>query len=205
MKRWIAGLLTVFVVTQTQAQLAGLPIATDGTPKRAGAMAVSGGLVLGDDFNLYGGRFTLNPIEPLALFGDLGIVDPDNGDSEIGFQVGGMFSLPPIENFPLQLALRGALGYVSFDEGAADIDLWTLMGGVVASHAVNDLLSVYGILGFNHSRAKAKVFGSSDTESETDPAVGVGVLLRAMPQLSFYGELVHIDDLWVGLGARWDI
>ena len=37
---------------------------------------------------------------------------------------------------------------------------------------------------------------------ESDLAVGGGILFALNEHLSFYAELMHIDDLWIGLGAR---
>jgi len=202
--------LAVLFASQVQGQLLGLPVATDAARGSAGDIAVSGGIVVGDDVNLYGGRLSFNAADEILLFGDVGIVDPDGGDNEPAVQVGGMFSLPKNDDIPVDLALRLAIGYASFDQdsGAADVevDLWTVNAGIVASKALDDMFTAYGILGMNYSRAETEVrFGgsrSSDDDSETDAVIGAGLLVSLTEQLSLYAELVHIDDMWVGAGAR---
>jgi hypothetical protein len=60
------------------------------------------------------------------------------------------------------------------------------------------MVTVYGYLGLNYARVSN---GGSD--SEVDPALGGGVLFNVNQQISLYGELMHIDDLWIGLGVRY--
>lgn len=203
-KRTLAILSACFMAAQAHAQVLGLPVASDAAPGMAGDMAVSGGIVLGDDLNLYGGRFSFNALDELVVFGDIGAVDPDHGDTGWGIQGGAQYSLD-IPDFPADVALRGTAGYASLDQGRGpfkvDIDIWTVTGGAVISHQIDEMFTVYGLLGLAYSRVSASGF----SDSEVDPAAGVGVLLSFTPELSAYAEFMHIDDPWFGLGLRFDI
>lgn len=200
----IAALTAGLLVMQSDAQVLGLPVANDAAVGNTGDMAVSGGVVIGDDWNLYGGRFSYNPMNELEVFGGLGIVDPDRGDSGFGIQGGAQYALN-LGDFPLDVGLRGTVGYANLDQDfgptTVDIDIWTVTGGAVISHSIDEMFSLYGLLGLAYSR-----FSSSGySDSETDPALGVGLLLSVTPQFSLYGEVMHIDDPWFGFGVRFDI
>lgn len=211
-KRYQIAVITMAALftSQVQGQLLGLPIATDAAPGNAGDIAVSGGIVLGDDANLYGARLSFSAMDELLIFGDLGIVDPDGGDNEPAIQVGGMYSLPSNDQIPVDLALRLAIGYANFDQRAGgvdvEIDLWTVMAGLVASKSLDDMFTAYGVLGVNYSRTEAEARAGgirvTDNDSETDLVIGAGLLVAITEQLSLYLELTHIDDMWVGAGAR---
>lgn len=203
-RHFLAMLTACFMASQAHAQLLGLPVADDAAPGMAGDMALSGGIVLGDDINLYGGRFSFDALDQLTVFGDLGAVDPDRGDTGFGIQGGGLFSLR-IPDFPADVALRGTAGYANIDQGSGrrsvDIDIWTVTGAGVVSHPINEMFSVYGVLGVAYTRFST----SGHSDSEFDPALGIGALLSATPELSFYAEFMHIDDPWIGIGGRFDI
>ena len=206
-------MLTLFagalLTLQAQAQVIGLPVGRGAEPGLTNDVIVSGGLVLGDDINLYGGRLAFNVLDDVFVFGGLGAVDPDRGDTGYGLQVGGQLTLPPIQNLLADVAVRGTLGYASLDQRfggvKAEVDIMTLSLMGVISHRIDDMFTIYGVLGFAYSDTdvEARVEGVrvSSSDSEFDPAVGVGVSVDLMPQLSIYGEVIHIDDPWFGIGA----
>ena len=195
MAGWIAG--------AAQAQIAGLPVADTAARGMIGDMTVSGGLVLGDDLNLYGGRGGFHVLNELSIFGDFGIVDPDRGDAGFGLQAGSLFTLPPIPDLLVDFGLRGTIGYANLDQRfngeKVGVDITTVTAGGVASMAVDEILSVYGFLGLAYIRTSASGFSGSDTE----PALGIGALVDFAPDLSVYAEAMHVDDLWIGMGLRW--
>ncbi len=180
-----------------------LPIAEDATSE-AGEMRVSAGVTIESDFNMYGGRFTYGLTDELSLFAGAGLADPDAFDSEPYFQVGGKYVLPV--DMPVDLALRGGFGIVSFDEGGWELDIWMINAGLLASKAMDDNFTVYGFGGLSYSKTKVtapRMWGgrsSSDTDSEL--AIAGGVLYAMDDNISFYAELAHIDDLFVSGGVR---
>lgn len=197
-------LLSVIIMSlmavHAHGQQFGVPIATDAATLTSGMMNVSGGLVIGDDINLYGGRFAYNLAHDFSLFGDLGLIDADKLDMGVGAQVGGLFLLPGIVGVPLDFGARGTLGYGRISDDA-DLDIFSLTGMGVASYAIDDMFSVYGVLGLAFIRTKVSFGGSSSTDSDVEPAIGVGLLVNITPEISAYAELLHIDDPWIGIGA----
>lgn len=203
MKKWLLVLMALTFAVPAMAQLAGLPIA-GGAEAPAGVLQGSGGLVLGDDFSLYGIRGTFAPIDGLSVFADAGVLDPDEGDMGWAIQGGGLFVLPL--NLPVDVGLRGALGFGGFDADARDSDvtvtLMTLNVGVLASKKI-DMLTPYAFIGVNYADTKVDIKGYGDaSEDETDPAIAAGVVFALNDQISFYGEIAHIDDLFFGIGGR---
>lgn len=188
----------------TQAQLTGLPVGTEAAAGRFEDMSVSGGIVIGESFNLYGGRFSYRLYDQIKLFGDLGGIDPDRGDMGYGLQAGVLYTLPPLPDLPFDWAIRGTLGYASLDQrfrgNKLSVDIFGLTLGGLGSYRIDPMFAVYGYLGLAYNRFS--VSGSSSTE--TDPAIGVGGQVDLSPQFSLYGELVHIDDAWFGFGGRFN-
>ncbi|RJP44946.1 MAG: hypothetical protein C4548_05220 [Desulfobacteraceae bacterium] len=207
-------ILMVLLVSAGSANghMAGLPIADGAVPLNQGAKRISGGFVLGDDVDLFGGRFAYGMDNRFTLFGDFGFTDPDPGDTGWGIQGGGLYALP-ITDIPFNMAARGTLGYTRFDlkyagphwnpvterwrTRSVSVDIITMNIGAVASKDI-DMFTFYGYLGINYTRVSN---GGSD--SEMDPAIGGGVLFKLNRQFSLYAELMHIDDPWLGLGFRY--
>ena len=203
----LAGIMMVgLMATYAHGQQFGVPIATDASPALAGTFDVSGGIVLGkyerSDINLYGGRFTFNLTDELSLFGDAGLVDPDWWDMGFGVQGGALFRLPEFPDVPMDFGVRGTLGYSKNSRSRADLDVITINAAGLASYTIDDMFSVYGVLGLAYIRAEVSEGRFSSSNSETEPVVGVGVLANFTPELSAYAEFVHIESAWIGLGGK---
>ena len=200
--------LALFCVLRlaAQAQLTGLPIARDATQGFYNDISFSGGLVVGENINLYGGRFSYHMYDQLMLFGDVGLVDPDGGDVGYGLQGGVQYAMPAAPGMLIDWALRGTVGYANLDQrfgrNKVNVDYYSMTVGGVASYWIDEMFSVYGFLGLAHNRLSGSR-GVSD--NETDPALGVGGVVTLTPHFSLYGEVMHIDDLWFGLGVRADL
>ncbi len=199
----VAGWLCAGVVAQ--AQLTGLPIGTDAAPGHFEEMSAGGHIVIGENFNLFGGRFSYRLYDQIKLFGDVGLADPDRGDMGYGLQAGALYSLPPIPEIPFDVALRGTLGYASLDQRFGgrkfSISITGINVGGLGSYRIDDMFAVYGYLGLAINRFS----GSGGVSStETDPAIGVGGQVDLTPQIALFGEIMHIDDAWFGLGGRFN-
>ncbi len=216
MKKLLIAVLCLMAVSSF-AQFGGLPVADLATASK-GQMIVGGGVVLGDDQNLYGGRFTVGLMDGLAIFGDLGLLDPDESqlDTEVCYQGGGKWQIP-FKDVPVDLALRGTVSYVSMNQDNVDASMLDFNGGVLGSKQINKPLAVYGYIGLslNHTKVEADedlidpetgiVVGRvsmDDTDNETDLAIAGGVMFSVTDDFSLYGEVAHIDDTFFGLGAR---
>ncbi len=179
----------------------------------AGEMRISGSVTLESDVNLYGTRFTYGLMDGVALFGGLGIIDPDAGDSEVYFQLGGQYQLPV--EAPVDLALRGAFGMTSWKHSShgvrAETDIWMLNFGLLASKEVHPQVTLYGFGGLSYSSVDHKVksptaWGGesrSSSDSETDLAIAGGALYFLTDNISLFGEIAHIDDLFISIGGRY--
>lgn len=205
----VVSTVTLILATTQSVAVLTLPIADDANTDM-GDMRVTGSITLESDVNLYGARFTYGIADGLAAFAGLGLIDPDGGDTEPFLQLGGQYRLP-IEDLPFDLAVRGGFGYASFSEREAgvkvDIDIWILNGGLLASMDV-DIFTVYGFLGLSYQKidteARADGFRVSRDDTETELALGGGILFPLNDQISFYGELMHIDNLFISIGGRFD-
>lgn len=188
-----------------------LPIADDAHTSQ-GLMRLGAGATLESDMNIYGGRFTYGVAEGIAAFVGGGIVDPDRASNEPFLQLGGQYTLP-VKDLPFDLAARASFGIVSFDEKGhgwkTEVDLWVLNFGVLGSKEL-DMFTVYGYLGISYQDWEASYssdwnMGSSVSfsDTETELAIGAGVLYPMDERISFYGELMHIDDLFFSVGGRY--
>ena len=232
MKRFSTILGGWLLAVSAGAQFAGLPIA-DTAPAATGETRISAGAVLGDDFNLYGGRILFAPVKGLALFADPGLMDPDGGDLGFAIQGGAKLTLP-FQNKPVDVALRAAWSYAGFDVPGGDAQLNDFNAGLLVSRDVK-YFSPYAFLGINYcdaqvngsggnedteadhdggdaeddddsGRKSAKLAGGgggSGRDDEYDVAAAAGLLLRFGKQFSFYAEIAYVDDMFAGAGARW--
>ncbi len=183
------------------AQIVGIPVGRDAAPGMAGEMRASGNITIGDDINLYGGRFAYNIMDEAFIFGDLGILDPDRGDTGFGLQAGGQLTLP-VHDAPLDFAVRGTLGYASLDQDergfSVDIDIISFSAAGIVSHTIDEMFSVYGVLGLAYWRWD---FSPGGSDSETEIMVGGGATVSLNPQFGLYGEVVIVDDPWFTFGG----
>ena len=201
MKKWMAVWVVVMMAVPALAQFMGLPMAGGAAAPGAGAAGISAGAVVGDDFNLYGGRASFAPVAGLTVFGGAGVIDPD-GDADMGWalQGGGLFTLPL--GLPVDVGLRGTFGMAGFDMDGGELSMWDITGGVLASKTI-ERLTPYAFLGVHHVDMTVDIDGGGEaSEDETDLAVAGGVSFALNKQFSVYAEIAHIDDPFFGGGVR---
>ena len=202
MKKSLLFLCVVTISLSASAQFAGLPVADSAVSPVAGETRVSAGAVLGDNFNLYGGRLSFAPIGRLSFFADLGAIDPDFGDIGLAAQLGGKFTLP-LKDSPVDIALRASWSYAAFDlDGGGDTSANALTGGALVSREVG-LFSPYVFIGLNFTNQEDKGPDFRATSDDTDLAFAIGAILNLTREFSFYGEFAYVDDPFFGLGGRW--
>lgn len=202
MKKLIGFGLVLMLAVPVLAQFAGLPIAGGAGLSQPGALNVLGGAVIGDDFNTYGVRLGYAVLDNLTLFADAGALDPDMGDMGWAFQGGGLFTLP-LPDLPVDIGIRGTVGYAGFDIEGGDITVLDLMGGVLVSKTI-DQITPYGFIGVNYMDSEVKLHGyGKGSDDQTDLAVAGGVEFALTNEFLLYGEVAYIDDVFVGFGARW--
>ena len=202
MKKWILVLCLCLLTVPVMAQFAGLPIANSAAAPVAGETRISGGAAFSDDFSLYGGRLSFAPIGRLALFGDLGAIDPDGGDLGPSGQAGLQFTLPMGEEKLMDMALRATVGYARFDFDGGDLAMDGFTLGALVSRDVT-LITPYVFLGMSFVDTEVDVHGMKESEDETDLAFAVGTLLNLTDAFSLYGEYAHVDESFLNAGARW--
>lgn len=205
------------------------------------------------DIMMLGLRFGYGLMDGLELFGGLGVIDfeldiDDEDAPEIDFghepyvELGGLYTLPI--DLPFDLALRGSFGFARVEDsvresqdvsvpggmatintsGDIEIDLFSLNAGLLASKALNPMLSVYGFAGVSHNSAKMSMearvssddsvvmdlirsegrdrMSESETETSTDPAFAGGLIVNIAEWASLYAEVAHIDELWTSVGGQ---
>jgi len=204
MKKWIAVLVILMLAVPAMAQFAGLPIASGAAAPEVMKVAVSGGAVFQDDFNLYGVRGSFSPVQGLTLFGDVGVLDPDGEGMGTGgcIQGGGQFTLPL--ELPVDMALRASLAYSKNDfEGGGELTMKNFNAGVLVSKTIEQI-TPYGFVGFNYVDTQAEIRGwEGESEDETDFAIAGGLLFAVTGQFSLYAEVANIDDTFFGVGGRY--
>lgn len=195
MKRIVAMSICLFIASSAMAILT-QPIADVATSQQ-GQLAISGGLTIESDVTMYGVRGSYGIMDGLSVFGGLGLVEINDMDSELYLQGGGTYQLPV--NLPVDLALRAGIGFMSAD----DYDIMTLSGGVLASMVLHDAITVYGFGGLSYSKIEIDL-GSwgDDSETETDLALAGGAMYAITPNVSIYGELSMIDELFISGGLK---
>ncbi len=203
MKKRLLMVCLLWIPVPALAQFLGLPIADDAKAPTMGTTRISAGGVQGDEFNLYGGRLSFAPIGRLALFADVGAIDPDRGDLGFACQLGAQFTLPLGQSRPVDVALRAAWDQARFDLDAGDVESSGFNAGVLVSREVK-LFSPYAYLGLNFVDSEVKVKGGGKaSDDSTDLAVAVGTLIRLADPFALYVEFAHVDDPFVNFGGRW--
>jgi hypothetical protein len=203
MKRCLMLACLLLAPLSARAQFLGLPIAATARAPAMGETTVSAGGVLGDDFNVYGGRLSFAPLGRLALFADVGAIDPDGGDMGFAFQLGGSFTLPLNKSNPVDVALRAVWDRAGFDLDAGEVTASGFNAGVLVSREVK-LFSPYAYLGLNFLDSEVKLKGGGKgSDDSTDLAVAIGTLIRLTQPFALYLEFAHVDDPFVNFGGRW--
>ncbi|GEM_PF-1326495 len=224
MKKFIPTVVILLGTTLSAMAILGQPIADDANTD-AGLIRFGGGITLEGDVNLYAGRFTYGPIDDLALFIGGGFIDPDSGDIEPFLQLGSQYRLP-IYDIPFDLAIRGAFGLSRWDDSGrhamgswkSETDFWSLNVGALGSKDL-DVITVYGFAGLSYMYYDSTITRTmtfpaipepetrrerfSDSDSDVELALAGGVIYWHNHNVSYYGELALIDDLFISIGARY--
>ena len=197
-----------------------LPYADDATTYQ-GEMVATAALTIESDINMYGARFSYGVLEDLSLFIGVGLADFDGADTEPYLQLGGKYTLAV--DLPVDLAVRGAIGFVSFEESFSDgffsekyeLDIWTLNIGLLASMPIDEAITVYGFGGISYQNIEAKgrfteTFGGrtfsesfSASDTETELAIGAGALFTPVENIAVGAEIAIIDDAFLSLFGRY--
>lgn len=202
MKKKILAVGVWLAAGSALAQFMGLPLAGGAQAPVTGETRGSAGAVMGDEFNLYGGRLTFAPVQPLAIFADLGAFDPDAGDVGWAVQLGGQFTLPLKESV-LDVALRGVWDRADYDLDAGEATSSGFNVGVLVSRSV-EFLTPYAYAGLNFVDTEVDIKGrGKHTDDSTDLALAIGALVHLGGPLSLYAEVAYVDDAFVGIGGRW--
>ena len=200
MKNWIGLGLVLILAVPALAQIAGMPIAGGAGRLQPGTFTGSGGVVIGDNYNTYGVRGGIAVLANFTLFGDVGLLDPDDGKTGWAVQGGGLVSLP--KNGLMDMGLRMTVGYAGYDIKGGDAEIMDVMGGVLMSRKLG-IFTPYGFLGINYMDTDTKTHADGKkSNNDTDLALAGGLELELTQQFSLYGELLHVDDFFWGLGAR---
>ncbi len=201
-KKWILGLNVCLLSVPVLAQFAGLPIANSAVAPVAGEMRVTAGVVTSDDYNQYGGRISFAPIGRLALFGDVGAIDPDGADVGPSGQAGFQFTLPTGEEKLADVAIRGTVGFGRFDMDGGDLEMKGFTLGALVSRDVK-WIAPYVLLGMSFVNTEVDAHGMKESDDETDLALAVGTLLKLTDSFSLFGEYAYVDESFLNAGARW--
>lgn len=178
------------------AQDIGLRIADTAEPTTPGQFEVTPGVVFGDETSFYGVRETYVVAEDLRAFLDLGLVDSDHSDIDLGGQLGALAPIPGVELIG-DLAARATVYFANTD----DRDVWgTDLMLVSSSETLVDSLFLYGGLGLDISHRESDE--SSSGRTEFNPALSIGLFFRFSESVAAYVEASHVDGAAIGTGIR---
>lgn len=209
MKKCVWMLVVMAFAASAMGQIMGLPVGGGAATPNAGTLQVSGGGVFNGDLSLYGGRVAYGVADSLLVFGDVGLMDLDGLDIGFSFQAGATYALP--FELPVDLALRATAGMGSADtDNGNDVSLMSLNGGLVVSKTL-DMFTPYAFIGFSFvdSEVTPNKRSRAIQEDMTDMMLAGGISVAPTEQLSLYVEVAFIeltewiDDVFVGVGARW--
>ena len=178
------------------AQDIGLRIADTAESRNAGQFEVTPGAIWGQDISFYGVRETYVVSEDLRAFLDLGLVDSDGSNLDLGGQLGVVAPLPGIE-FIGDLAARTTVYYVNTD---AQDTLGTDLMLVSSSETLLDGLFLYGGLGMDISYREVDY--TSSGRLEINPALSIGLMYRFNDSVGVYLEASHVDGASFGAGVQ---
>ncbi len=136
----------------------------------------------------------------LEVWGQFGIInaDPEGGDSETGFGLGGgaKYNIFTVENGP-DLAPFGTIIYADIDETS----IIELTGGGIASMTFEQMITPYGGLALRYERWEAE--GYDDSEIDIMLFGGIDFVLNE--KFKAMGELKISDDVVIGIGGSFAI
>lgn len=202
MKSICVAFAILIMAVSAQAQFLGLPIADNASAPVMGETRVSGGVIAGND-QLYGARLMFAPLHRLALFGDVGVISPDKGRTSLAYQGGLKFTVPMKEHVPVDVAVRALWGYASYDlSGGGELTRNHFSGGVMVGRDVS-LFSPYAYVGLAVDQSETRAGGDRTSDSDVDPALAFGTLLRFTENFSLYAEFAFVENALLGVGARW--
>lgn len=78
--------------------------------------------------------------------------------------------------------------------GERSTDFWGLSAAAVGIIPLPQNFSVYGKLGLVYGRTRVRGGGSSSTDGEFDPLIGIGARYQATPQVAFRLEFEEFDQ-----------
>jgi hypothetical protein len=191
----VCGALVGLTVGTALGQGFGLPVADTAAPVPQGFLIGTAGFTFSDQTrDLYGIRLTYAATRDIRIFADVG-----TADSDPGIQVGGVYAIPADLRF--DLAFRGTV-YRGLTD---DFDITGIGAMALASTPLRFVGTyVYGGLGLDlKMEDKKDPWNRADRDTTLDPVISVGALVYATEQVSVYLEASHVDEFFIGAGARY--
>lgn len=203
--------LALLVPAAARAQGYGLPVVDSAETKDPGYVSWTLGTVLGLDTQSIGVRSTTTIQKGLRVFVDLSGVNPEEGDGDLAAQGGAVVSLNV--DSPFAMAARGTIYGMNGD----DMEVLGGSGMLLAGReTVVEGLFLYTGLGLDY-RSTTKHHGAEEqtvngkltvtpahdsTDDKASPLWALGALVPMNKNISFFTELTVTDDVFVGLGLR---
>ena len=165
---------------------------------------ITAGAVFGDRQQFYGARDTFSIMPEFRLFADLGVVNRDSYDTDIGAQLGALYALPIPTVFDNALRVSG---YGSTGEQVEEIG--GTLSWIVSYQPLENGVIFYGGLGLEVDSQSFKERIISDTLTEPSshktrayPLLNIGALMPIIEHVNIFTEFAYTDDWWIGVGLR---
>ncbi len=178
---------------------------------------ITAGAVFSDRQQFYGARDTFSLMPECRLFVDLGVVNRDSFDTDLGAQAGMIYAIPLETEFDnaVRASLYGSTGDQIGEFGGTLswlVSYQPLENGVIFygglgveldhksfKQRIADVMVIDPITG---AEAAQSVIEPSSTSSRIYPLLNVGALMPVFEHVNIFAEFAYTENWWIGVGLR---
>ncbi|MEI7436732.1 MAG: hypothetical protein WCL16_08005 [bacterium] len=177
---------------------------------------ITAGAVFSDDQQFYGARDTFSILPEFRLFVDLGVVNRDTYDADLGAQVGALYAINLDTEFDnaVRASLYGSTGDQVGELGAT-------LSWIVSYQPLENGVIFYGGLGLeiDNKNFKERITNTSlldatgadftlttiepsSNDTKAYPLINIGAFMPITEHVNVFAEFAYTDNLWIGVGLR---
>ncbi len=178
---------------------------------------ITAGAVFSDRQQFYGARDTFTLMPECRLFADLGMVNRDGYDTDLGAQAGMTYAIPLDTEFDnaMRASLFGSTGDQIGEFGGT-------LSWIVSYRPLENGVIFYGGLGveLDHKSFKERIANvmvidpntsAESTQSVIEPSsnstriyplLNIGALMPVFEHVNVFAEFAYTENWWIGVGLR---
>ena len=199
--RWFSGAVVggLLLVSSAPVNAQGIGLLPSETAEvRSGEWVdITAGAVFSDSQQFYGARDTFSIMPECRLFVDLGIVNRNTYDTDLGAQAGIVYAIPldTVFDNAMRASVYGSTGDQIGEVGGT-------LSWIVSYQPLENGVIFYGGLGIEVEDMSFKNRITKVDETKVYPLFNAGALMPVMEHVNIFAEFAYIDDLWIGVGLR---